>query len=447
VAQHPLTWTATVGCVLLLAVRCFGQGAPVTQPTKNVLLPSYSVHEPLSEVVLFCFDKIASPTQENWTWFVADCDLEHPDPARRFTMTVAQIQEREILPSCAICGHRYPGHYKNCPYYRRSPGEGPRTDRPAAEPVDMDPDVALNMMSPVTVPIFCTCGVVAGMWNGARWWGKSVFGESPNYFTFLDDQLGFKVIASTDPKCGWQFQLPRVFNWAAGSPFLVAYGVPWLIVKGGDALIPDKKPDPHRAEREKMRGELATTISESMNPAPPTARRLREQAREALAAANTERVPIDLKAWNPTYRLEVKDVPLPKLSRASVEVSGPEFRSGLAKLDGACRHSREEFQKFFRRFGRVIGDDLKSKAADYVDATLSRAGISIRIGAIYKFREELKGYVDPTLKYVEETLDLAPSVLVYGSPAQEAYLLEKNASFDMMMLRKAGLPPQQGEKR
>lgn len=139
---------------------------------------------------------------------------------------------------CSFCGHPPcpPWHYPSCPLYRGSKSSGGGGGGGGGGGPQLTPEQSLNLMAPLGIPLYCGVGVMTGFVSGAKWLWKGLGGQPPNYFKYVDEK-GLCGTLSRMPEIGWQFQLPRVFAWLAGSPFAALYGAGWCVVQGGKGAV------------------------------------------------------------------------------------------------------------------------------------------------------------------------------------------------------------------
>ncbi len=209
-------------------------------------------------------------------------------------------------------------------------------------------------------------------------------------------------------------------------------GGKWVVTGAAAAvgsLIP--APDPKKEARENELRRTKAWLGGAMTVEKETLQELGKLSREALADANKQRVRIDLQSWSAAPRLEVDRIPpVPRLreipqsdTRNAIELRRAEFNAILPK-------ALADANKIKQDVGEFIKDDVKERFADFVDSVYSKVGLCVRYGALYKVKDELTGWTDPTLKYLDKTLAVIPWVLAHGTPDDALALLEKNAQFD-----------------
>ncbi|MGE4157643.1 MAG: hypothetical protein AB7F75_00945 [Planctomycetota bacterium] len=301
-------------------------------------------------------------------------------------------------------------------------------------------------MSPFTIPLFSCIGLVDGIWQGGVWFGKSLGGEDLNYFSHIDS-AGMSGPMCHDAAIGWQFQIPRVFEWIGGSPFLVLYGVPWLVIKGvqgvgkgAGSAIEAMTPAPDPADSQ--RAEVVRKISEARTLKAEPLQAARQEAVKALTEANKNPPRVDMGPWNQERALIKDDRKIPRVSDVMKRL--PEStRATIENLRPAVQEAKDGLYKTAKSYSDATTDGIKGRVLDFADAALDKAGVGIRVGSVMRFKDELMdGYVKPTTEFLSGALPALPSILAYGPKTdEEQALAERHGRFMDGMIQKVGKDP------
>jgi len=273
--------------------------------------------------------------------------------------------------------------------------------------------------------------------RGGSWVVDSLVNGPNNYFTYMDyyDPFNIKNLRK-DKSLGWQWEPARVFNWIGGAPFLVLYGAPYLLFNGVGALI--LEPDPFAEKRKANKKEIVIFLSDTLGSQRNNADNLQQQAREHLANANNKRVHISLGKWQMSYKLQFDPNAfpnIPSLPNDSVHHS-QSFMNNLQDLKKAKPEILVKLDNLNSRFKDIMKDDIKNHLADFVDTALSKAGIAIRVGSIYKFRKERKCYVGPAANFLNKTLPLIPCAFTNHYDNEH---ISNGTRFENTMTQKTGV--------